>query len=87
MINRETAIALFERNSCLVRNSNVIPEDVAINLTCEGAVLFSKKMDSSNFNGFGIGNHTMCYLTEKGFLMAVTYMNVNEHGKRTIQKQ
>lgn len=79
MINKEMATEIFDKNSCLVENRNVIPEDIAVKIAGENAVEFSKKYKKDSYNGYGIGDYTMNYLTEKGFLLAITYMNISEH--------
>lgn len=79
MMNKEMATALFDRNSCLVEDRNVIPKDIAVKLTSEKAVEFAKRMKSDSFSGYGIGEYTMYYITRSGFLLAITYMNISEH--------
>lgn len=77
MVNRSMAMALFEKNACLVVNRDVIPERIAEELTSKEAVVFAKKMECAGFNGYGVGKlGTMQYLTQKAFLIAVTYQNV-----------
>ena len=48
--------------------SGCYPEKVAIELTSREAVEFAKKMESSAFNGYGIGEiGTMEFLNRRGF--------------------
>lgn len=77
MMNKEEATNIFENNSCLIGGKDVIPISVAEELVGPEAVKFAKK--PGMFNGFGIGDITMSYLTKEGFFMAVTYLNVREY--------
>lgn len=47
MVNRSMAMALFEKNACLVVDRDVIPERIAEELTSKEAVDFAKKMESA----------------------------------------
>ncbi len=79
MLNKESANAIFERNSCLVVDRDVIPERIAIEITSKEAVDFAKKMYDAGFSGYGVGAlGTMMYLTRKAFFTAVTYQNVKQ---------
>lgn len=84
MLNKEEASALFNQHAWLVDDREVIPVDTAINLTSEAAVNFAKQQGSTAYNGYGIGDYTMMYLTKRGFSLAVSYQNVNEY--RTKKK-
>lgn len=82
MLNKESANAIFERNACLVINRDVIPERVAIEVTSKEAVDFAKEMESTGFNGYGVGAlEMMSYLTKKAFFVAVTYQNVKQEAE------
>ena len=84
MMNKETAINLFDRNSCLIRKNDVIPEDIAEKITSKEAVEFAKKMNRTGYNGYGIGDYTLLYLARETFLLAVTYQNIDECRKAGI---
>ena len=78
MMNKLTATALFDKNSCLIGNKDVIPKSEAIRLLGSEAVEFADRADSRYQNAYGIGDFTMKYLTREGFFIAVTYKNVEE---------
>ena len=84
MMNKEIAINLFDRNSCLIGKNDVIPEDIAEKITSKEAVEFAKKMNRTGHNGYGIGDYTLFYLTRETFLLAVTYQNIDECRKAGI---
>ena len=79
MINKEAAEKYFSAHSCLIGDNDVIPEDIATTLTSVEAVKFAKKNNLGVYNGYGIGDYTMMYLTKKGFFIAITYQNVCEN--------
>ena len=78
MINKAEATKLFEDNACLIKDRDVIFERVARKLLGDDAVAFAKKQPNTHFNGYGIGCYTAWYLTQKGFFLAITYLNVKE---------
>ena len=84
MMNKETAINLFDRNSCLIGDRDVILEDIAEKLTSRQAVKFAKRMNSSGHNVYGIGDYGVTYMSLKCFLLAVTYENINEYRKAGV---
>lgn len=87
MMNKLTATALFDKNSCLIGNKDVIPKSEAIRLLGSGAVEFADRADSRYQNAYGIGDFTMEYLTREGFFIAVTYKNVEEQKQATKVKE
>lgn len=78
MMNKLTATELFDKNSCLIGNKDVIPKSEAIRLLEREAVEFADRADSRYQNAYGIEDFTMEYLTREGFFIAVTYKNVEE---------
>lgn len=76
LYNLEAAEELFQNHAILIKNRDVIPEDRAVSLLGADAIEFAKRMCPDGFNGYGIGFHTMFYLTKQGFLIAVTHCNV-----------
>lgn len=87
MMNKLTATALFDKNSCLIGNKDVIPKSEAIRLLGSGAVEFADRADSRYQNAYGIGDFAMEYLTREGFFIAVTYKNVEEQKQATKVKE
>lgn len=87
MMNKLTATALFDKNSCLIGNKDVIPKSEAIRLLGSGAVEFADRADSRYQNAYGIGDFTMEYLTREEFFIAVTYKNVEEQKQATKVKE
>lgn len=87
MMNKLTATALFDKNSCLIGNKDVIPKSEAIRLLGSVAVEFADRADSRYQNAYGIVDFTMEYLTREGFFIAVTYKNVEEQKQATKVKE
>lgn len=83
-MNKETAINLFDRNSCLIGDRDVILEEVAEKLTSRQAVDFAYRTNKNGHNGYGIGDYTVFYMTLNEFLSAVTYENINEYRKAGV---
>lgn len=79
MLNKEKATTLFNQNACLVNNEDVVPENTAVEITSADAVGFAKQSPGVTHNSCGIGDYEMKYLTKKGFFLAITYQNVDEH--------
>lgn len=69
MMNKETAINLFDRNSCLIGDRDVILEDIAEKLTSRQAVEFAYSVNKKGHNGYGVGDYTVFYMTLKEFLV------------------
>ena len=77
--NKENAEKAFFDLSILVGSRDVVPQDRAEVLLGSGAVKFAKSVCPDGFNGYGIGNYTLPYLTKQGFFVAVTYYNIVNH--------
>lgn len=84
MMNKETAINLFDRNSCLIGDRDVILEDIAEKLTSRQAVEFAYSVNKKGHNGYCVGDYTVFYMTLKEFLLAVTYENINGYRKAGV---
>lgn len=84
MMNKETAINLFDRNSCLIGDRDVILEDIAEKLTSRQAVEFAYSVNKKGHNGYGVGDYTVFYMTLKEFLLAVTYENINGYRRAGV---
>lgn len=81
---------LFDDNSCLVGDRDVIFESVARELLGGESIEFAKRMCTKierRFNGYGIGDYTACYLTQKEFFLAITYLNVKKQRDLGNQKK
>ena len=76
MRNSAEVKRLFEREAVLFGTSDGMPEYRAVQLFGEEAVAFAMK--TSGGNGYGIGDFTAMYLTERGVHIAATYLNVKE---------
>ena len=90
MINKVAATKLFDDNSCLVGDRDVIFESVARELLGGESIEFAKRMCTKierRFNGYGIGDYTACYLTQKEFFLAITYLNVKKQRDLGNQKK
>lgn len=83
-MDKDTASSLFNRNCCLIKNTDVITVEIAKNLASKAAVEFAKGMNPAGWNGYGIGDYTLLYLTRETFFLAVTYQNIDECRKAGI---
>lgn len=71
---------LFLSASIFVINNDVVPVKRAEKIFGKDAVKFaSEAQNGLHYNGYGIGDYTMMYLTKKGFCIAATYCNVREY--------
>ncbi len=80
MLNSKQVDQLFQQNAILIGNEDNVPKYRAVELFGEEAVDFVMDMNCRNgyYNGYGIGNYTVRYLTYKGFQAAATYVNIRE---------
>lgn len=87
MFTEAQAKEIFESNSLYITGKNVIPYENALQFVTMDAIDFALRQGSSknhwinteNGNGYGIGDYTVMYLTEKGWTLAVTYMNISSY--------
>lgn len=77
ILNKLQADELFRREAVLIGQDDVIPAFKAVALFGEKAVSFAKT-GNGNWNGFGVGDFTLDYLTHTGFLAAVSFYNVEQ---------
>lgn len=79
VLNRAQAGLLFDKNAILIKDRDVIEINRAIDLLGERAVTFAKNQskDFVGYNGYGIGEYTLLYLTKEAFFIAVTYRNID----------
>lgn len=79
ILNRAQTETLFRENAILIASSDVIEINRAIDLLGESAVTFAKNQSKgfNGYNGYGIGEYTLWYLTKEAFFIAVTYRNID----------
>lgn len=81
-LNVEEAKELFSRESVAFEYSSGVPLKAAAKLLGEDAVIFAMNRTNpmekwgSTYGQYGIGEIQMPYLTERGFMVAVTYRNI-----------
>lgn len=78
MMNKIAAMDLFEHNSFLVDDRDVISIETAEKITSKEAVEFAKRMRAEGFNAYGIGDYIIGYMNQRAFFIAVTYQNILE---------
>lgn len=78
LYRKEDIEKIFDREKLLIGEADAVPEYIALEIFGEDAVEFAKRLDKygMNANGYGIGDHTLFYLTLKGMKTAATYVNV-----------
>lgn len=78
-LNKSQAYELFQRESVMIGDDDVVPVFRAAELLGERAVKFVENhFDRRYSNGFGVESYTLNYLTLQGFLRAVSYYNVQQ---------
>lgn len=78
--NLEQAEKMYSIHAVLFGDREGVPLFVAEDTLGFEAVHFVRKLNADNrglINGYGIGNFTAEYLTKRGFMTAVTFLNVN----------
>ena len=80
IFNKAMVDALFQRDAVLIGHEDCVPERRTAILFGEDAVKHAKSL--RHWNGYGIGDFTLGYLTYKGFLAAASYSNI-----RQLQKE
>lgn len=79
-LNKVQVAALFEREAVLIGSEDRVPEYRAAALFGKKAVEHARSMDRATpgryFNGYGVGDYTMSYLTFQGFQAAASFHNV-----------
>lgn len=80
ILNKSQVDALFQREAVLLGHEDCVPEHRAAILFDKDAVEHAKSL--RHWNGYGIGDFTLGYLTYKGFLAAASYSNI-----RQLQKE
>ena len=77
VINKKTAMEIFEQEAILIGDRDGMPTFKAKEFLGADAVEFPNNFRGDNKNSYWIGDDRHIeYLTQKGFLIAVTYRNV-----------
>lgn len=80
LISSNKAQHLFAENSALFGRIDGIPEKIAEAILGTDAVNYvtsAKGGAGVLFNGYGIGDYTVKFLTEQGFYMGASYYNTD----------
>jgi len=79
ILNKSQVDALFQREAVLIGTKDVVPEFRAMALFGDSAVEYAREApDGQYWNGYGIGDYTLEYLTYKGFQAAASYHNAQQ---------
>lgn len=79
VLNKAQVDALFRREAVLLGSRDGVPVSSAAVLFGEAAVKFAYSGHSGEYwNGYGVGDYTLVYLTYRGFLAAASYYNVQQ---------
>ncbi len=80
MLNSKQVNQIFRQNAILIGNADGVPEYRAVELFGEEAVdyVMGTKGRNGYYNGYGIGDYNLFYLTYSGFQAVATYANVIE---------
>ena len=81
IFNKAMVDALFQREAVLLGHEDCVPEHRAAILFGDAAVKHAKSL--RHWNGYGIGDFTLGYLTYKGFLAAASFYNVHQLRKES----
>lgn len=95
VLNVEEAKDLFKREAVAFEYKNGVPTERAIELFTKDAIAFATRKELPQTvraeSIYGIGKIQMPYLTEYGFILAVTYHNIKtihiEYNKRKHDKK
>lgn len=81
-LNKEQAEKIFADNAVFVKDRDVIEAHTAKELLGPDAYTYARTGGmGENYNAYSIGSYTLHYLTKEGFLMGVTYNNVQAYKK------
>ena len=81
-LNKDQAEKIFADNAVFVKDRDVIEAHVAKELLGPDAYAFARTGGpGETYNAYSIGSYTLHYLTKEGFLMGVTYNNVQAYKK------
>ena len=83
ILNKDQAEKIFYEHAVKNKNGDVIEEHVAKDLLGPDAYTYAKTGGpGETYNAYSIGGYTLNYLTKEGFLMGVTYNNVQAYKKK-----
>ena len=81
-LNKDQAEKIFADNAVFVKDRDVIEAHVAKELLGPDAYTYARTGGmGETYNAYSIGSYTLHYLTKEGFLMGVTYNNVQAYKK------
>lgn len=81
-LNKDQAEKIFADNAVFVKDRDVIEAHVAKELLGPDAYTYARTSgQGETYNAYSIGSYTLHYLTKEGFLMGVTYNNVQAYKK------
>lgn len=81
-LNKDQAEKIFADNAVFVKDRDVIEAHVAKELLGPDAYIYAMTGGlGETYNAYSIGSYTLHYLTKEGFLMGVTYNNVQAYKK------
>ena len=87
LLNKAQVDELFRREAVFLGSGDNVPESRVAELFGADAVNFAKRGKATigeNFNGYGIGDFTLQYLTYKGFQAAASYSNVKQMQRAAV---
>ena len=81
-LNKDQAEKIFADNAVFVKDRDVIEAHTAKELLGPDAYTYARTGGmGETYNAYSIGSYTLHYLTKEGFLMGVTYNNVQAYKK------
>ena len=81
-LNKDQAEKIFNDHAVFIKNQDVIEEHVAKDILGPDAYTYARTGGmGETYNAYSIGSYTLHYLTKEGFLMGVTYNNVQAYKK------
>lgn len=79
ILNKAQVDALFQREAVLFGSQDGVPIFRVAALFGEGAVKHAQTLSGGcNYNGYGVGDYTLTYLTIQGFRAAASFSNVQQ---------
>ena len=81
-LNKDQAEKIFNDHAVFIKNQDVIEEHVAKDILGPDAYTYARTGgQGETYNAYSIGSYTLHYFTKEGFLMGVTYNNVQAYKK------
>lgn len=79
VLSKNQVDALFRREAVLLGTEDQVPEFRVAALFGPDAAKFAKSTHAGQYyNGFGVGDCTIMYITYRGFLAAAMYYNAQQ---------